>query len=214
MKIFTCLDVSLREYLSMLRVKSTGGESYWCSLVEEDETEQLKASVDYLVELCETVSPLAAVVASWFLPVSVTVLAFLECSSWAVFFVIVGAELWNEIHLPEAFKKAWFNELNHDDCGWLETEEEANRLKVTFLPNEQHPNFNPSSSNTPTTKFNGQPSNQVIGASTFNPAINNINSLDFNFYGEYTWEKIVTTAQASKMKNQTLVFLATPQLVR
>ncbi|WJX96871.1 hypothetical protein P8452_78013 [Trifolium repens] len=37
---------------------------------------------------------LAAVVASWFLPVSASVLAFLECSSWAVFFVIVGAELW------------------------------------------------------------------------------------------------------------------------
>ncbi|WJX32827.1 hypothetical protein P8452_21110 [Trifolium repens] len=29
----------------------------WCGLVEEDETEQLKASVDYLVELCETISP-------------------------------------------------------------------------------------------------------------------------------------------------------------
>jgi hypothetical protein len=28
-------------------------------LVEEDETEQLKASVDYLVELCETVSPVS-----------------------------------------------------------------------------------------------------------------------------------------------------------
>jgi hypothetical protein len=81
----------------------------------------------------------------------------------------------------------------------------ANWFKVTFLPNEQHPNFNHSSSNTPTTEFNRQPSNQVIGASTFNPAINNINSLDFNFHGEYTWEKIVTTAQASKMKNQTLV---------
>jgi hypothetical protein len=37
---------------------------------------------------------LVAVVASWFLPVSASVLAFLECSSWAVFYVIIGAELW------------------------------------------------------------------------------------------------------------------------
>ncbi|WJX15376.1 hypothetical protein P8452_05524 [Trifolium repens] len=39
---FSCVHVMLQ--------KATG-------LVEEDETEQLKASVDYLVELCETVSP-------------------------------------------------------------------------------------------------------------------------------------------------------------
>jgi hypothetical protein len=84
---------------------------------------------------------------------------------------------------------------------------EGNRFKVTFLQPDQNPNFNASSTNTPTTMYNGQPSNQVTAASTFNPAIHNINSLDFHFHGGYRWEKIVTAAQASKMKNQTLVYV-------
>jgi hypothetical protein len=70
---------------------------------------------------------------------------------------------------------------------------------LTFLPNQQHPNFKASFSNISTTSFNEQPINEVFAASTFNPAINNINSVDFNFHGGYTWEKVVTKAQASQM---------------
>jgi hypothetical protein len=82
---------------------------------------------------------------------------------------------------------------------------EGNRFIVTFLPNDQNPNFNASSTNTPTTMYNGTPINEVKPASSFNPTIHNINSLDYNFHGGYTWKKIVTKAQASKRKNQVLV---------
>ncbi|WJX23968.1 hypothetical protein P8452_13136 [Trifolium repens] len=75
-----------------------------------------------------------------------------------------------------------------------------NRFKVTFLQPDQNPNFNASSTNTPTTMYNGQPSNQVTAASSFNPAIHNINSLDFHFHGGYRWEKIVIAAQAIPSK--------------
>jgi hypothetical protein len=53
--------------------------------------------------------------------------------------------------------------------------------------------------------YNGTPINQVKPTSNFNPTIHNINFLDYNFHGGYTWEKIVTKAQASKRKSQVLV---------
>jgi hypothetical protein len=74
-----------------------------------------------------------------------------------------------------------------------------------LLPIEQNPKFNASSTTNPTTMYNGQSSNQISAATTFNPVIHNIDSLDFNFHGGYQWEKIVTSAQASQRKNQTLV---------
>jgi hypothetical protein len=64
----------------------------------------------------------------------------------------------------------------------LDYQIEENRFNVTFLSNEQHANLNASSSNTTGTNFNPQPNHGVTTASTFNPAINNINSLDFNFH--------------------------------
>jgi hypothetical protein len=81
----------------------------------------------------------------------------------------------------------------------------GNRFKLTFLPNEEIPKSNASSTNTLATMYNAQPTNQVNAASTFNATIHNINSLDLNFNGGYTWDKIVTKAQASQRKNQTLV---------
>jgi hypothetical protein len=84
---------------------------------------------------------------------------------------------------------------------------EGNRFKVTLLPIEQNPKFNASSTTNSTTMYNDQSSNQVSAATTFNPVINNIDSLDYNFNGGYQWEKIVTVAQASNRKSQTLVCL-------
>jgi hypothetical protein len=82
---------------------------------------------------------------------------------------------------------------------------EGNRFKVALLPIEQNPKFNTSSTTNPTTMYHAQSSNQVLAATTFNPVINNIDSLDYNFHGGYQWEKIVTAAQASHKKRQTLV---------
>ncbi|KAK2350444.1 hypothetical protein QL285_036204 [Trifolium repens] len=81
---------------------------------------------------------------------------------------------------------------------------EGNRFKVALLPIEQNPKFNTSSTTNPTTMYHAQSSNQVLAATTFNPVINNIDSLDYNFHGGYQWEKIVTAAQASHKKRQTL----------
>jgi hypothetical protein len=91
---------------------------------------------------------------------------------------------------------------------------EGNRFKLTFLPNEPIPYTNPTSTTTLATMSNGQPTNQVNVASNFDPTIHNINFLDLNFHGGYTWEKIVTKAQASKKKNQTLVCKHLPLFFR
>jgi hypothetical protein len=77
---------------------------------------------------------------------------------------------------------------------------QENQFKVTFLPNQQHPDLKASSSKISTTTFK-----EIAATSTFIPEINNINSLDFNFDGGYTWDKVITKAQASQIKNQTLV---------
>jgi hypothetical protein len=87
----------------------------------------------------------------------------------------------------------------------LEYQIEANRFNVTFLTKEQHDSSYASSSNTTAINFNPQRIHEVATEPPFNPTIPNIDSLDFNFNGGDTWEKIVTISQASQFKNQTLV---------